>query len=452
MDQTSVENSPVERPFTVSHRLVLSIAVPMTLAYLTTPLLGLVDVAVVGRLGDPALIGGLAVGAVIFDVVFTSFNFLRFSTTGLVAQAFGRGDAREEQAVFWRSLAIGIVSGLLILALTPLVARAGLWAMGPEQDVQVAAHTYISIRMVCAPATLANYAILGFLLGRGQAMTGLLLQTLINGINIALSIYLGLVLEWGVAGVAWATVTGETVGALTGFVLVNLRFDRQAHPSLKRVFDRPAFVRLMSINRDIMIRSLALLLVFALFVRQGAQFGAVTLAANAILLKFFMVAGYYLDGFANAAEQLAGRAIGANHRPAFDRAVRLNVFWGTGLAALTSVFFLLFGEAVVDLMTTAEAVRAEARRYIPWAAMTALAGVLAFQMDGVFIGATWSRDMRNMMVLSLVLFVGLELVLVPLIGNHGLWLAFLAFLGARGLFLYLLLGSRADVAFAHGDG
>ena len=420
----------------------------MTLAYLTTPLLGLVDMAVVGRLGDPALIGGLAVGAVIFDLVFTTFNFLRAATTGLVAQAFGRGDAAEEQAVFWRSLIIGLGCGAAILLLTPLIVLVGVWAMAPGEAVRTATQTYVSIRMVSAPAGLANYAILGFLLGRGQAVSGLALQSLINGINIVLSVYFGLYLEWGIAGVAWATVTGEAVGAIFGFAYVYARFDRRARPSWETIADRAAIIRLMSLNRDIMIRSLALLIAFALFVRQGAQFGAVTLAANAVLLNFFMVAGYYLDGFATAAEQLAGRAVGANYRPAFDRAVRLTLLWGTALAALTTAFFLLFGEAVIDLLTTSEAVRAEARGYILWAAFTALAGVLAFQMDGVFIGATWSRDMRNMMLLSLALFTLLVFALVPVIGNHGLWLALLVFLGARGFSLYAMLGTRANSAFA----
>ncbi|MCP4320193.1 MAG: MATE family efflux transporter [Hyphomicrobiales bacterium] len=420
----------------------------MTLAYLTTPLLGLVDMAVVGRLGDPALIGGLAVGAVIFDLVFTTFNFLRASTTGLVSQAFGRGDAREEQAVFWRSVIIGVACGMAILLLSPLIAWIGIWAMAPDAAVREATQTYVSIRMVSAPAGLANYAILGFLLGRGQAVSGLLLQSLINGINIALSIYLGLHLQWGIAGVAWATVTGEAIGAVVGFAYVYFRFDRQSRPDWRRIFDRLAMIRLMSLNRDIMIRSLALLIAFALFVRQGAQFGAVTLAANAVLLNFFMVAGYYLDGFATAAEQLAGRAVGANYRPAFDRAVRLTLIWGTGLAALTTLFFLVFGAAVIDFLTTSEEVRTVARDYILWAALTALVGVLAFEMDGVFIGATWSRDMRNMMVLSLVLFVLLVVTLVPLIGNHGLWLALLAFLGVRGFSLYAMLGTRADSVFS----
>jgi len=437
-----------QRPFTVSHRLVLSIAVPMTLAYLTTPLLGLVDMAVVGRLGDAALIGGLAVGAIIFDLVYTTFNFLRAATTGLVAQAFGRDDVTEQQAVFWRSLLIGLVSGVVLLILSPVIIQLGIWAMSPGEAVRGATHTYASIRMISAPASLANYAILGFVLGRGQGLAGLALQAVINGTNIVLSILFGLHFGWGLEGVAWATVTGECIGLVVGFAYIRLTVGRSQAPSWQRIFDTSAIRPLITLNRDIMIRSIALLLAFALFVRQGAQFGAVTLAANAILMNFFLVAGYYLDGFATAAEQLAGRAIGAGYRPAFDRAVRLTVLWGFCLAALTTLFFLVFGNAVVDLLTTSPDVRAATRDYIVWAALTALAGVLAFEMDGVYIGATWSVDMRNMMLASLALFAVLSWLLVPVLGNHGLWIALLAFLGMRGLTLYALLDRRARATFA----
>lgn len=430
--------------------MVLSIAIPMTLAYLTTPLLGFVDMAVVGQLGDPILIGGLAVGAILFDLVFTTFNFLRSATTGLVAQAFGRGEVREEQAVFWRSLIIGLISGVVILLLSPLIINAGIWAMAPGVGVQDATRTYATIRMVSAPVGLANYAILGFVLGRGQGVVGLLLQTLINGINIVLSIWLGLYLEWGIAGVAWATVIGESVGMVVGFIYVTSRFDKAARPKWQQVVEKKAIARLMSLNRDIMIRSFALLLAFALFVRQGAQFGAVTLAANAVLMNFFMVAGYYLDGFATAAEQLAGRAVGANYRPAFDRAVKLTLLWGIALAIFTTGFFLLFGGVVIDFLTTSQEVRDTARTYLIWASLTALFGVLAFEMDGVFIGATWSHDLRNMMLVSLVVFVVLLATLVPAAGNHGLWLSLLIFLGMRGGTLFAMMGRRADRVFQTG--
>jgi len=441
----------VVRPFSVTHRMVLAIAVPMTLAYLTTPLLGIVDMAVIGQLGQAELIGGLAIGAIIFDVVYTTFNFLRASTTGLVAQAFGRDDAREEQAVFWRSMLTGLICGFALLMLSPMILLAGLWLMAPGPGVAEAAQTYFSIRILSAPVGLANYSVLGFVLGRGEAITGLLLQMLINGVNISLSIWLGLILEWGIAGVAWATVVGEFVGLVAGFTYVWLRFDRSIAPSWRMIADMPSVMKLMALNRDIMIRSLALLIAFALFVRQGAQFGAVTLAANAVLMNFFMVAGYYLDGFATAAEQLAGRAVGANYRPAFDRAVSLSTIWGFGLAALTTAFFLIFGTNVVELMTTAQDVRAATEDYLVWASFTALAGVLAFTMDGVFIGATWSRDMRNMMVLSIIAYVACLWTLTPLFGNHGLWISLLIFLGIRGISLYLLVRPRANATFKSTD-
>ena len=326
------------------------------------------------------------------------------------------------------------------------MSASGPWR--PGSAVRQAAGTYVSIRLVAAPLSLANYAILGFVLGRGQGVAGLALQSLINGTNIVLSILFGLVLGWGIAGVAWATVIGEGVGMVAGIAYIRLTTDPARAPDWRRIFHRPSVLQLMSLNRDIMIRSVALITAFALFVRQGAQFGPVTLAANAVLMNFFLVASYYLDGFATAAEQLAGRAIGARYRPAFERAVRLTLLWGFGLAGTTTLFFLVLGPAVVDLLTTSPEVRAATRPFILWAAITAVVGVLAFQMDGVYIGATWSRDMRNMMLLSLLLFVALIVVLVPVIGNHGLWLALLAFLGARGVSLYAMLGRRIDRAFA----
>ncbi|TPW25805.1 MATE family efflux transporter [Pararhizobium mangrovi] len=435
------------RPFTVTHRKVLAIAVPMTLAFLTTPLQGLVDTGVVGQLGVATAIGGLAVGAVILDVLYNTFNFLRTATTGLVAQAIGRGDAGEEQAVFWRSLAIALVCGAVMVLASPLVIAIGGWAMDPGAGVFEAMATYVSIRLLSAPAGLANYAILGALLGRGRSAAALALQILINGLNIVVSLWFGLHLGWGITGVAFGTVVGEVAGTVCGFACVVAGFERASRPSLAEVADRRAIGRLMGLNRDIMIRSFALLGAFAFFTRTGAQFGATTLAANAILLNIFFIAGNYLDGFATAAEQMVGRAIGANYRPAFDRAIRLATLWGFALAACTAVVFLVFGGPVIRLMTTAPEVRAAAIAYLPWAALTPIAGVLAFEMDGVFVGATWSRDMRNMMLVSLGLFLAATLVSVPVLGNHGLWLFFNVFLGLRGLTLTALVRRRAAAAF-----
>lgn len=446
MDQTI--DPQKARPFAVTNRQVLAIAVPMTFAYLTTPLLGIVDTAVVGQFGDAALLGGLAAGAIVFDVVFSTFNFLRSGTTGLVAQAFGREDAAEEQAVFWRALIIAVLFGLSGILLSPLIAAAGSWFVNPEPRVADAMQTYIAIRMLAAPLTLINYAVLGYVLGRGEGMLGLFLQIVLNGANIAFSIYLGLVLGWQLEGVAWGTVCGELVGALAGLAVVVGRFRRVPRLTLSRIFDMVAFSRMIAVNRDIMIRSFSLLAAFALFTRQGAQLGTLTLAANAVLMNFFLVSGYFLDGFATAAEQLAGRAIGARYEPAFRRTVWLTAAWGFGLAFATTGAFLVFGDALVAFVTTAQPVRDMAAVYLPFAAFTAVSGVLAFQMDGIYIGATWSRDMRNMMLVSLAAYVVCLFLLGEALGNLGLWIALHVFLIARGVSLAAILPARSRRAFA----
>lgn len=436
------------KPFEVTNRVVLSIAVPMTLAYLTTPLLGIVDTAVVGQFGDAALLGGLAAGTLVFDVVFTTLNFLRSGTTGLVAQALGRGDTVEEQAVFWRAWLIALVAGVVFAIVAPLVAMAGIWFIDAEPRVDAALDTYVRIRLLGAPFSLINYVILGYVLGRGEGGLALFLQIILNSVNIALSILLGLKLGWGVAGVAWGTVAGEALAGVLGMAIVLRRFRAQPGLTRLRIFHLGAFTQMLSLNRDIMIRSFSLLAAFALFARQGAQFGTVTLAANAVLMNFFMAAAFFLDGFAAAAEQLAGRAVGARYEPAFRRAVRLCTVWGFVMAAVATAVLLVWGGSVIDAITTAEDVRVVAAALLPWAAFTAITAVLAFEMDGIFIGATWSRDLRNMMLLSLAVFVAAMFLLTPAFGNHGLWAALHVFLIARGLGLLAILPGRARATFA----
>nr|WP_245318805.1 MATE family efflux transporter [Consotaella salsifontis] len=420
----------------------------MTLAFLTTPLLGLTDTAVVGRSGDAIALGGLVVGAQIFDIVFSTFNFLRSGTTGLTAQAVGEENEREIQAVFYRAIILALGIGLVMVAAERLLVWLGLLAIAPSAGVAAATSTYVFVRMFSAPMALANYAILGHVLGRGQGVMGLLLQAIINGTNIIASVALGLWLGWGIFGVALGTVLGETMGMAAGLVAVMTGFRGSTRPSLARIFDRAAFLRMLSVNRDIMIRSFCLLGAFTLFTRWSAGFGPVTLAANGILMNLFLVGGFFLDGVATAAEQLIGRSIGARWRPAFDRTLQLTTLWSFVFAGFLAVVFFVTGDAIVAFLTTDEAVREAAATFLPWAALTPVAGTLAFLMDGVYIGATWSSTMRNMMLASAALFAALALLVMPALANHGLWLAMEFFLAVRGFTLLAALPARRDAAFA----
>jgi len=435
------------RPIDVSHRSVLAIAVPMTLGFVTTPLLGLTDTAVVGRSGDAAQLAGLAIAAALFDLLFASLNFLRASTTALVAQAQGRGETTELFAVFWRSIVLSVGFGLLILIASPAIVGFGPAMMGADGGVQAAAATYIGIRILAAPVTLSNFTLLGFVLGRGLGSVGLALQILLNGVNIAMSILLGITFGFGIAGVAWGTVIGEVVAMLAGFAFIFWRYGPAAVPQVSMVTDRAKLMALFRLNRDILIRTFSLITAFTVMTRIGAGFGAVTLAANAVLMNFFMIASFYLDGMATAAEQITGETIGARQRSAFEQAVKLTGLWSFGLALASLAFFLIFGNAIIGFITTAGDVRGVAETYLVYAALTALTGALAFHMDGVFIGATWSSDMRNMMLLALAGYLASVAVLVPLFSNHGLWIALNVFLGLRGVLLLARLKPKTDQTF-----
>ncbi|MEM9331866.1 MAG: MATE family efflux transporter [Pseudomonadota bacterium] len=419
----------------------------MTLAYISTPLLGLVDTAVVGQFGAPALIGGLAVGAIIIDLVFTTFNFLRGGTSALTAQALGAGDEKERQAVLYRALAIAIVSGLFMVVISPLILWAGLWFMAPGEAVAEATSTYFLIRMLSAPFTLGNYVILGWLLGTGKSGVTLAVQLLLNGTNIFLSLALGLWLGWQIEGVAIATVVAESLTFVVGGLICWRMLDHSVRPSRQRLVNAVAWWRLVNLNSDIMIRSFALLLVFAYFTAQGAAFGEETLAANAVLMHFFFIAAYFLDGLATAAEQVIGRAVGARYRDGFWKGFKLTLLWNAVMAFICTLSFWAFGSALIELMSTNEAVRSTALDYLFWAAFIPLTGMLAFQLDGVFIGATWSRDMTIMMLVSLAGFFLVWIVVKEDFGNHGLWFALHSFMILRGVTLAIRLGPKERQTF-----
>jgi MATE family multidrug resistance protein len=437
-----------ERPFAVGHRTVLAIALPMTVAYLSTPLVGLTSMVVVGRFGDAAMIGGIAVSAVLFDLLSATFGFLRMSTGGLTAQAFGAGDRLGAAVTLARAVGLAAIIGLGLVLLQAPATDAFLSLMGASPEVAAAARTYVAIRMLAMPFALVNYAVLGWVVGLARAGLGLALQLVLNGVNIALSVGLALGLGYGLAGVAWAAAIAEVAAAAAGLVVVAVLARGGGRPSLSAVLERAGIRALFGVNRDIMVRSVVLMTAFVFFTAESARAGDVTLAANALLENFFLLGALFLDGFAAAAEQLAGRAIGAHWRPAFERAVRLSLGWGLALGAAASVVLLAAGPWLIDFATTAPEVRAVARAFLPYTALTPFAAAAAFVLDGVYIGATWTREMRNMMLLSLAGYFAVWAALTPSLGNHGLWIALVAFLAARGLTLGARLKPQLDAAFA----
>ncbi|MEO1104741.1 MAG: MATE family efflux transporter, partial [Pseudomonadota bacterium] len=378
-----------------------------------------------------------ALGALLFDFLSTTFNFLRMGTTGLTAQAMGSEDEEAIAVNLWRALFMALVAGVLTLTLIGPMLDAFLWAMGPSEAVAEAVRTYTAVRLWGAPFMFANYAILGWLLGLARARTGLGLQVLLGLTNAGASIILVLGFELGVAGVAAASVFAEIVAFVAGAVVVAAALRGRQRPSVSAVFERQGFVKMLAVNRDILIRSVLLIGTFSWFTAVGARFGDVTLAANALLMNLFILCAHILDGLATAAEQLGGRAVGARRRDAFLKTVRLTVVAGFVVSGALALIMLLGGWPFIVMMTTAEDVRGAALTYLPWVVATPLFGALAFVMDGLFIGATWTATMRNMMILSTGLFILTWWAAAPYLGNHGLWLALMVYLGARGATLLL---------------
>jgi multidrug resistance protein, MATE family len=426
---------------------VFAIAGPAMIANLTTPLIGIVSTIAIGRLGDATLLGGVAVASVIFDCLFWLFAFLRMSTVAFTAQALGAGEAQEVRALLLRGLAVAALIGASLIVLQIPLAAVLLHAMGGSEGLTRAAKAYFGIRIWSAPLALANYVVLGWLIGQARAKLALAVQIAINVINMAATLVLVLVLHAGIDGAAIAAVVAEAAGLLLG--LLAARRLSEGLPPVPRaaLLDRARLIRMLSVNRDIMIRTAALISAFLFFTAQGARAGDVTLAANAVLNNFLLVNAFFLDGLANAAEQLCGRAYGAGDRNGFSTAVRLVVRWGFGFALAVTVMFALFGAGLIDIMTASEAVRRGARDYMWFVVLAPLLAVFAFAYDGVFIGATWARDMRNLMALSLVIFLAAWLALRSF-NNAGLWGALLVHYAARGGLQALRYPALLKVSFA----
>lgn len=424
-------------PTSLTHKRILKIALPIVLANATIPLLGAVDTGVVGQLGLAAPIGAVGIGAVILSGIYWIFGFLRMGTTGLTSQAHGAGDTVEVNALLMRAVLSGLIAGFVVI----LVQFPLLWAafkMAPASDqVERLASGYITIRVFSAPAAIAVYGLTGWLIALERTRAVLLLQFWMNGLNVVLDIWFVLGLDLGVNGVAFATVLAEFSGLMLGLWLCRDGFSQGAWRNWPRIFDAVKLRRMLIVNTDIMLRSVLLQAAFMSFLFLGSGLGDVKLAANQVLLQFLALTAFALDGFAFAAEALVGQAMGAKARASLRRAAVMTSLWGVVIVVALALFFALCGGYLIDLMSKNAEVQAEARLYLNWIVAAPIIGIASWMLDGIFIGATRTRDMRNAMLVSTVVYVVSVWLLLPAFGNHGLWGALMIFFVARGVTLFL---------------
>lgn len=424
------------QPRQITHRRVLGIALPILLANATVPILGVVDTGVVGQLGDPVPIGAVGIGAIILTAIYWIFGFLRMGTTGMTSQALGAEDQGEADALLSRALIVGVSAGVaLILLQLPLFAM-GFWLSPASPEVEASARIYMEIRVWSAPAAIALFGITGWLIAAERTRAVLILQLWMNGLNIILDLLFVLGFGWGVGGVATATFAAEWTGLALGLWFCRDVFARPFWNAWPRVLDRARLWTMAAVNRDILLRSLCMEATFVSFLFFGAGFGDVPLAANQILLQFLHVTAYALDGFAFSAETLVGNAFGARNPNRLRRAAKLTSVWGLGIVVLFAFGVWTAGPTVIDLMTTSDSVRLAAKDLLPWMIAAPLIGIAAWMLDGIFIGATRTADMRNMAAISMLIYFAAVWIFQDH-GNDGLWMALLVSLAARGITLGL---------------
>jgi len=421
----------------LTNRRVLNIALPIALSNATIPILGAVDTGVVGQLGQAAPIGAVGIGAIIISGLYWIFGFLKMGTVGLASQAHGAGDHAEVAALLSRALLIGLSAGVLLIVIQ-LPLFWGAFRITPASpEVESLAREYLNIRIFSAPAAIAIFGITGWLVAIERTASVFVLQIVMNGTNILLDILFVLHLDFGVRGVAWATFIAEWSALGFGLWLCRGVLAEPAWKAVDIVFDRAKLLRMFFVNRDIMLRSVCLQAVFMSFLFYGAAFGDVTLAANQILLQFLYITAHALDGFATAAETLVGQAMGQKSRARVRAAARLTSLWGFGISFVTTAVFFLFGPLLIDVMATAPDVRIEARDYLPYMIAAPLIGLASWMLDGIFIGATRTTDMRNMMIISAGLYFAAVYPLMWGVQNHGLWVALLLSFVVRAVTLGL---------------
>uniref|UniRef100_UPI0030DD50F2 MATE family efflux transporter n=2 Tax=Pseudomonas sp. RL_15y_Pfl2_60 TaxID=3088709 RepID=UPI0030DD50F2 len=418
-----------------THKRVWALAAPMILSNVSVPMVALVDSAVVGHLPHAYQLAAVAVGGTLYTLLTWAMGFLRMGTTGFAAQASGRQDGGALRQVLCQGLLLACALAVLLIILAVPFSHLALSLMQPSAELNQLALDYFQIRLFGLPAALATYALIGWLLGTQNARGPLAILLVTNLLNVGLDLLLVLGLEWGVSGAAWASVVAEWTGAVLGLWLA-----RKALRPYVGEINWPvlrcwiSWRPLLAVNRDIFIRTLGLQLVFFLITVQGTRLGDATVAANALLLNGLLLTAHALDGLAHAVEALCGHALGAKDRKALRRSLIVATGWSLVASLLFALFFFLAGDWFIQLQTNIEPVRDIAHIYLPYLALLPLIAVWSYVLDGLFIGATRAREMRNAMLIAVSISLPLGWLLQGL-GNHGLWLAFLGFMALRGISL-----------------
>ncbi|MGF1680894.1 MATE family efflux transporter DinF [Photobacterium minamisatsumaniensis] len=416
------------------HRQVFALALPMVLSNITVPLLGLVDAAVIGHLDYAWYLGGVAVGGTMINVTFWLLGFLRMATTGLSAQAYGASNKDAQATVFIQGIALAWLLALILIVFHQPVSQLIFQFSSASEEVKTYAEQYFSIRIWGAPAALANFVIMGWLLGTQNAKLPMWLLIITNVVNIALDILFVIGLGWKVQGAAAASVIAEYSGLLLGLWFVSRQWLAQSLPAVKTKLSSvwQGAGRLLKLNRDIFLRSLCLQLAFTFMTFQGATLGDNVVAANAVLMSFLMLVSYAMDGFAYAMEAMVGKAIGARNREELGRTMIGTTFWSLMISLFITFAFTVFGHEIIGLISDIPAVQQEAAIYLPWLAAVPLVSMWCFLLDGIFIGATRGREMRNSMFFATCSFFVIWWWLADF-GNHALWGAMLGFMAVRGI-------------------
>lgn len=410
---------------------VFLLAVPIIAANIASPLVGWVDTAVIGQIGDAADLAALALGTLIFNALYWSFGFLRMSATALTAQALGRDDEAALPLHLWRGMGIGFGVGVSFIVLSPLIMPLALMAFSTSPALNDLTSTYVFSRIWGAPAALAGMAVQGWLIGMGRTRMVFIIQLVLNLVNAAFSILFVRVFEGGLGGVAAASALAQIAALVVALYGVRdyLRLDLRA--LWARLIERAELRAYFGLNRDIFLRTLALLAGFYWFNEASLRAGTEVLAGNAILLQFITLAAMFLDAFAYLTESAVGGALGRGSRQDFLRMLYLMTEQAVGFALALSALFFLAGPEIIDFLAKDETARAAAKTYLPYCALVPLIGLASWQLDGVMIGATRGALMRNAMIAAFVLYLALDGLMRPLWGGHGLWLAFLGYYIAR---------------------